>query len=366
MVSIVAAGLFAVVVQRDAAGAEQAGSAAEQEAKHLAVLRSESSPAEKALACKGLAIYGGRDAVPVLAPLLADEQLASWARIALQAIPDPAADEALRQALAQLQGRLLIGVINSIAVRRDAQAADGLVQRLQDPDIEVAAAAAVALGRVGGPAAAKALETSLADAPAAIRSAVAEGCILYAEKLQADGHAEQAVKWFDAVRQADVPKQRIVEATRGAILARGIGGTPLLLEQLRSPDKDRFAIGLRTARELAGQEVTQALADELPQMTIERQALVLLVLADRGDTAALPAVLAAARSGSEAVRSASMIALGQLGDASCLPMLLEAATDDDAELSQTALNVLAAIPGRDVDQAFKLRWPPLKATRVWC
>ena len=71
--------------------------------------------------------------------------------------------------MGKLQGRLLIGVINSIGVRRDAKAVDGLAVRLKDADAEVASAAAVALGRIGGTPAAKALEQSLAGAPAAVR-----------------------------------------------------------------------------------------------------------------------------------------------------------------------------------------------------
>ena len=38
-------------------------------------------PAKKAIACKQLAIHGTKQAVPELAKLLHDEQLASWARI---------------------------------------------------------------------------------------------------------------------------------------------------------------------------------------------------------------------------------------------------------------------------------------------
>jgi HEAT repeat protein len=348
-VLVAAAGFVIAIAQTHAARADEKKPTDDQEAKYLAVLRSDAPAAEKALACKGLAIYGGKDAVPALAPLLADEQLSSWARIALQAIPDQAAEEALRQAMGKLQGRLLIGVINSVAVRRDAKAVDGLIERLKDADSEVASAAAVALGHIGGAVAEQTLESSLADAPAAIRSAVAEGCIRCAENLQADGNAEQAVKLFEAVCRADVPKQRIVEATRGAILARSSAGTPLLLEQLRSPDKARFAIGLRVARELAGREATEALAAELPRATPERQALLLLALADRRDTAVLPAVLEAAKSGSDDVRTAAVRALGQLGDASCVPMLLEAAMDADSGLSQTALSVLANVPGKDMD-----------------
>ena len=75
---------------------------APKEADLIQVLRSDSPPQDKAITCKKLAIYGSREAVPALAPLLADESLASWARIALEVIPDPSADEALRSALPNL------------------------------------------------------------------------------------------------------------------------------------------------------------------------------------------------------------------------------------------------------------------------
>ena len=39
--------------------------------------------------------------------------------------------------------------------------------------------------------------------------------------------AAQAVKLYDEVRGADLPQTRILEATRGAILARGAEGVPL-------------------------------------------------------------------------------------------------------------------------------------------
>ena len=49
----------------------------EQEPLLLAVLRSDAAAAEKALACKNLAIYGSGRAVPELAKLLPDPQLSS-------------------------------------------------------------------------------------------------------------------------------------------------------------------------------------------------------------------------------------------------------------------------------------------------
>ena len=150
--------------------------------KLIDLLRSNAPPAEKALACKRLAIIGNGEAVPALAALLPSAELSSWARIALEVIPDAAADDALRAASGQLQGRLLVGVINSLGVRRDAKAVDGLIARLKDSDRDVAAAAAVALGHIGSEPAVAALRHALAHRAAKeVRSAVAEGCILCAE-----------------------------------------------------------------------------------------------------------------------------------------------------------------------------------------
>src|SRR5262245_17664247 len=126
-----------VVLAAAPARADDAANAA-MEKELLAVLRSDKPAADKAMACKRLAIYGSSESIPDLAKLLFDPQLASWARIALEAIPGKASDEALREAAQSLQGNLLVGTINSIGVRRDAGAVEGLVARLQGKDAEVA------------------------------------------------------------------------------------------------------------------------------------------------------------------------------------------------------------------------------------
>jgi HEAT repeat protein len=320
-----------------------------REKQLIAVLRSDAASAEKAITCKRLAIYGTKDAVPPLATLLPDSQLSSWARIALEAIPGPEADAALREAMTKVKGRLLVGVINSIGVRRDPAAVATLAARIDDPDSDVASAAAVALGKIGGEAATESLQRSLTAASAPVRSAVAEGCILCAERALAEGKATEAARLYDLVRTGDVPKQRIVEATRGAILARGSAGIPLLLEQLRSGDKAMFAIGLSTARELAGDGVSEALVDELVRSTPERQRLLLLALADRGDATVLPAALRAAAGGPKPSRIAAMGLVRRLGDESCVPALLEAAGEGDAELTQAATAALEGLHGPKVD-----------------
>jgi HEAT repeat protein len=192
----------------------------------LAVLRGDATEADKAMACKELAVFGSVDAVPDLAKLLDNERLASWARIPLEAIPDAACDAALREAADGLSGRLLVGVINSLGVRRDLAAINLLAKRLGDADPAVADAAAAALGKVGTAEAAEPLRKSLAAATPALRASAAESCVLCAEHLLAANQTAAATALYDAVRQADVPKPRVIEATRGAILARGERATP--------------------------------------------------------------------------------------------------------------------------------------------
>jgi len=337
--------------------ADNKNPASDQEQKLIELLQSNAPPQNKAIPCKLLAVCGTKNAIPALAALLTDKDLASWARIALEVIPDQAADEALREALGKVQGRLLVGVINSIGVRHDAKAVDALSKRLNDADADVASAAAVALGRIGGDAAAKTLEPFLAGSPAAVRSAVAQGCVLCAEKYLAEGKRAEAVKLYDLVRNADLPKQRVLEAIRGAILARQADGVPLLVEQLKSADKAMFSIGLRVARELPGPQVTEALVAELGKATPDRQVLLIFAMADRGDATMSPAVLEAAKSSPNNVRTAAIRVLQRQGGASCVPVLLDAALNADIELSQTAVTALAGLPGKEVDADLVARLP---------
>ena len=275
--------------------------------------------------------------------------LALWARIPLEAIPGSEPDKALRDAVPKLKGKLLVGVINSMGVRRDEKAVKLLVKKLDDQDALVAAAAAESLGRIGGSGAAKALKAHLTASVPAVRSASAEGCVRCAEQFMKEGKLSTAVALYDVVRQAQVPKERMLEATRGAILARKNDGLPLLIEQLRSPDKARLAIGLHTARELPGEKVTAALAAEMHQAQAERQPLLLLALAERGDPTALPTIYDAARNGSKKLRLVAVGILDRLGNPAALPVLLEVAAADDAALSQAAKSALGRLPGTGVD-----------------
>jgi HEAT repeat protein len=336
-------------------GQDTAGSAKDKERAQIQILRSTAAPGDKGIACKKLAIYGTDEAVPALAPLLSDPELASWARIAIEAIAGPAPDEALRKAAGKLNGRLLIGVINSIGVRRDTRSVGILTKKLNDKDPDVASAAAISLGKIGDRQAAGTLRRALNKAPEALRAAVAEGSVRCAEHLLADGEQGEAIKMYDAVCHAALPGERTLEGLRGAILARGDAGIPLLLIQLHSDNRNDFNLGLRVARELPGSAATEAVAAAFGQATAERQPLLLLALADREDPAATPVVTRAARSGPKELRLTAIDILDRSGDSSALPVLLAGAADNDPEISDASLAAVTRLGGSNVDSELLAR-----------
>jgi HEAT repeat protein len=341
--------------------AQQAPPAAGDEATLIAVLESDAPLFDKAKACQQLAVIGTKDAVPVLAKLLPDEQLSHYARFGLEPIPDPSVDEALRDAATRLQGGLLVGAINSIGMRRDVKAIDKLKQLMGNSDPAVAAAAAAALGRIATPEAITALTDALGG-PDSSRAAVAAALLTAADQLLTGGQKPAAAAIYDALRKADLPKHIQIAALHGAIRAGGSESSSLMTECLGSEDKAMVRVALCMAQEInspqAAKMIIQAL--ELPKVDESspdaktaqhaRQVLLIHTLGNLGQPEALPIIVKAAQSNAPDIRAAAIQVLGEVGDASAVEILLSA-IEDDGGLAQAAFNSLTKLEGAEVDAA---------------
>lgn len=319
--------------------------------KLVAVLKSEAPQKEKADACRELARLGTKDAVPALAALLGDEKLSHMARYGLETIPDPAVDRAFLDALGQLHGRSLAGVVGSIGVRRDSAAVKPLANLLHDSDADVAQAAARSLGSIGTSAAVEALQAALGAAPGAQQLALCEGLFRCADALAAKGERRQAMGIYDRLRALQAPHQVRTAALRGAILTRGNDGLPLLSETLRNEDFLVFAAAARTSQEMPGPRATLALVAALEKLPAKRQLFLIQTLAKRADTGALPALFTNARKGELPVRVAALRALAELGSPTAVPVLEEMLDDAERTVAQAAEESLAGLPGKEVDAA---------------
>lgn len=323
---------------------------AEREAKLIAVLNSNADGQQKTDACLELGRVGSTGAVPALAALLTDEKLAHAARYGLERIGGPAADEALRAALGQVKGVLRVGVIDSLGVRRDVKAVDVLTALLKDADAPVVQAAARTLGLIGTEEAAKSLGAALVGTQGPNQMAVCDGLFRCAEALAAKGQTDQAIAIYDSLRaRPQTPHQIRTGAWRGAILLRQNEGLPLLLEALCSPDWGVALSAARIAREVKGAEVVKLLADEIGKLPPDRQVVVAGVLGQRGDAAALPALLALAKAGEKTARVAAIKAAAEMGDSRVAAVLIELLKDAEVSVAQAANAALAGMCGAGVD-----------------
>ncbi len=319
------------------------------EAELLEVLRSDAGVEQKSAACRQLTRIATKESVPTLASLLDDETLSHMARYALEPIGDPSVDDALRDALGKVQGRPRLGVIGSLGVRRDAKAVPALAALLGDA--EAGRAAARALGSIGTTDAANALQDALPGTTGADQLALCEGLLRCAEALAAEGQTEPSKGIYDGLRAlADAPPQVRTAALRGAVLARGKDGVPLLVEAIRGPDYVLVAAAARAAMESAAPEIGDALVAELPKASPDRQGLLMLALAHRGDSRILPAALQAAQSDDEQLRILAFRALKRVGDISCVPALLEAAVEGSDEVAAAAMQSLESLQDKAVDE----------------
>lgn len=183
-------------------------------AKLLALVKDPNSTVfQKAIACKKLSIVGGKDCIQPMAALLDHPQLACYARFGMEPNPDPAVDRAFRDALPKLKGKLQIGVITSIGVRKDANALDALTKLIDDSDVGVAQAAAASVAMIGGLAASSALESALGRTKPPLFPVVARATLLCAEGLMA-GNRPRAMELYTQLSAATMPQPVRMAALR--------------------------------------------------------------------------------------------------------------------------------------------------------
>lgn len=313
----------------------------------IKALNSSATRKEKADACRELSLKGGKEAVAPLAVLLADPELSHMARYGLEPIADASVDQALRDALPKVSGRLQAGVISSLGVRRDAKAVPAIAGLLGSTEADVRQAAARALGSIATPEAVAAIQKARPSAAATDQLAFSEGLLKAAEALDRQSRRKEALAIYDSLREVDaLPAQVRTAAWRGAIVGRGTDASKLLQEALKHDDRAVFSAGVRASMEL---DRPPALAPLLKTFPADKQIMILQVLAKRHDRSAVPEIISCARQGEPEVRMAAVRALGELGDASAVPSLLELFTAPETQLAGAAREAFAALPAAAVE-----------------
>ena len=327
-------------VGRAGADADARRKAAERLAAILADPKA--TPAARKVICHLLPMVASDAQVPMLAKMLDDPQVADLACGVLETIPGEASAEALRAALAKQKGDVLAGVINSLGKRRDAKSAATIAKLIQDGDAKVAAAAVRALGNIGTAEAAHALKEanfSRESLPEAW-----DALLRCADGLAASGDAIGAAAIYIELWSKAERRQVRAAALAGLARVQSPVALQLVMKAIQSDDPFLRGTAASLGRTMTLPGVSAALAATMEAAEPLAQAVILEVLAARGDRAAGLAAWKLMDSKDEAVRLAAVAAMGSLGDAACVERLVRLAAEQGAAqaVARAALARLAA------------------------
>jgi len=296
----------------------------------------------KLFACQMLRIVGSERSVPTLAALLADENLSHPARLALTGIQTPAVDKALLQALPHAHGRVQIGIINTLGDRSSKRALGALTSLAAGTDPDAARAALNAIGRIGGPAAAAALDA--VKPAAAVQDAWASAYLRCAGSLAAAGQTGRANKMYHTLFAGSAPAAVRAGALGALVQAEKEQMVPTLVKLLFSEDRIWRQAATAGIVHVPGAAATKALGEALANLDAPGKSLLLAALCARGDAAGMPALLnPLVGQADPSLRLAAIMALGRLGDASSVP-LLAAVLKEEGDAAAAASQTLVDLP----------------------
>jgi HEAT repeat protein len=313
---------------------------ANEEQRFIAVLQSGASLAEKDAACSRLKLIGTARCVPALSALLTDEQLSHSARYALEPMQAPEASQALLDALSKTKGLIKVGLINSLAARRETRAVAELAKLLQDPDTLVVSASARALGQIANPAAVKALQTASKNTSDPLHAAAVDGLLRSGTRLLEAKEQSKALALFEHLYNTEQKDSVRLAAFEGMIRASGKSGLTLMVNGIQSEPGPSQTAALQLVGEIEAPHATETLAGLLSKLPPNTQVALIDGLGQRGDPAATPALVALASTGGIEVRIPIINALATIGDASVVGLLAQLAAAGSSDQQRAARQAL--------------------------
>ena len=302
----------------------------------------------KQFVCRMLRRIGTKASVPSLGKLLTDAKLSNMARFALQGMAGSDVDKALLDALGKTDGSVRIGLIGTIGSRGDKKAVPALGKLVSDKDADTAHAAIAALGKIGGPDAAKALSGAKVDKQ--LQTIIDDSLLSCAESLLTADDKKNAAAIYTKLFADNKSTAVRIAALSGIARSDKANAAPIIAKQLTGEDVAMRRLAANLVNEVEGAEATKVFAAKLASLLPDVQVIVITALAGRGDKGAASAVTKAAASKDSAVRVAALKALGTLGDVSSVGILV-AAIEEGGAPAAAAEGSLTRLGGDGVGRA---------------
>ena len=290
----------------------------------------------RCLALDLLSVCGDERAVPPVAKLLRDAEVADAARRALQAIPGPQATKALTEALRSAPAELKPAVLNALGARQDVSALKQIAACLSARNEPVRVAAAEALGDIRVRGALPALTRALADRSGAVRRAAFDARLQIADELyHRDDHDGARSLLLEALDRAEDDAQ-VLGALAGLAWLPPRSATDVVAPLLKHTDRRVQAEAAWVLAAIASEEATRALAQALPSASPQVQVTILHALGLRGDPLALTQVAPLASSPDPTMAAEALQALAAMATPEAAPIIKDALTAEAPEVASAA------------------------------
>lgn len=312
----------------------------------LAVIESGASADAKRWACKVLSLHASEKSVPAMVKLLGDPASADAARLVLQRMPGGAADQALLDALKTAQGVTAAGIAQTLGARKTQGAEGALGALLKNTDPVVAAAAAGALGNLGGETSFTLLTTACSASNGPLRDQITDAVLRCLETLPEPQRKTLGMECYTMMDSPEVGPAARGAALRGRILcANPDDAARLVVEAMRGDDAFRRNAAVAAVRCHPEPSVFLRLTPQLAELPAPSHALLLAALAERDVAEFTPAFLAAAESEDPVLRGAGLAALGRAGRPQTAEPLLALVLRLEGAEKDAAMDALGRIPG---------------------
>jgi len=324
---------------------DDAAGRAECEAKLLAFLKTPASPVARMAASRYLRLIAGDTAVPALQAMLVDDKSADLGLYALQGIAGAAAERALVQSLGVTIGATKVAVVAALGERRSVAAVPALVPLLQQPALS--GAAAVALGRIGGEAAASALGAAYGGATGPLKVTIAGALLEAASRFESGG---QKLPIYDRLASdAALPAAQ----RRAAFIGRIHSSDPrqAVIAMLGGQDPLAQEAAIACVRFAFFPDTIGKLCATLPGLGDATRVQLIAALAGYPHAQVESAVMNELGSQAPAVRVAAFKTLGTIGGPAAVQPLAEAAAGAKGVEQTAARAALGSLKGRAVDEA---------------
>lgn len=305
------------------------------EEKLIAVVASkDATQAGKAVACRFLQQVGTERCIPAVSGLLYDEILSDYARLVLERLKSEQADKAMRDAIEKAPDKARVGILASLAERRDEKAVKSACKLANSSNPAVAKAAIQAIGKIGGKEAARCLSSMKpVDNLVPTQMHAMIECARSLSGKDAASLCEQVLAGtYSPCRIAALRELANVDAAKASSLIAGA---------IKGNDVKLRRGGLGIVAGTKGERLTREMLGLLDELSSDQKAELIVALGARGDKTALKSIMVYISSEDTVIRDSAVTAVSKLGDASVVKPLLS--TADSPKLRDSVTRVIAGM-----------------------